>query len=255
MNISDEQLAAYLDGELSAEDKAAVAAAVAADPELAHQVAAQQALRDRVRRAFDGTLGEPVPQRLLDAVRSSPRIDPETAGARRRRPWIAPTVWLAAAASITLAILVAPRLLQRLNDESNIIMIGSNRTAGGELARALSLQLASEQSSRDVQLGVSFVAKSGEYCRTFIAAQNEGSVAGFACHEQDSWRVDVLEPVADSMGDRAAYRQAASALPPLVLQAVEARMVGEALDATGEARARDNGWKPVTASDRSPPAQ
>ena len=255
MNISDEQLAAYLDGELSAEDKAAVAAAVAADPKLAQQVAAQRALRDRVRRAFDGTLDEPVPQRLLDAVRGSPGIDLDAARARRRRRWIAPTVWLAAAASIALAVLVAPRLLQLSSDESNIIMIGSNRTAGGELARALSLQLASEQSSRRVQLGVSFVAKSGEYCRTFIAAKKDGSVAGLACHEQDSWRVDVLEPVTDSMGDRAAYRQAASALPPLVLQAVEARMVGEALDATGEATARDSGWKPMAASDRSQPAQ
>jgi hypothetical protein len=36
-------------------------------------------------------------------------------------------------------------------------------------------------------------------------------------------------------------RQAASP-PPAVLQAIEARIVGEALDAAGEEKARDAGW-------------
>jgi len=253
MNISDEQLAAYLDGELSADNKAAVAAAVAADPTLARRVAAQQALRERVRGAFDRTLGEPVPEKLLDAVRGSTITDLDAAKPRRRRPGLTTTVWMAAAASIALAVLLVPRLLRLSSDEPNIVMIGPNRTAGGELARALSLQLASEQSSSRVQLGVSFLAKSGEYCRTFITAKNEGTVAGLACREQNSWRIDVLEPVSTSIGERGAYRQAASALPPLVLQAVEARIAGEPLDATGEGRARDNGWRRADNGAQSPP--
>jgi len=254
MNISDEQLAAYLDGELSADDNAAVAAAVAADPTLARRAAAQQALRERVRRAFDRTLDEPVPEKLLDAVRGSTIIGLDAAKRRRRRPGLATTVWIAAAASIALAVLVVPRLLRLSGDEPNIVTIGPNRTAGGELAKALSLQLASEQSSSRVQLGVSFLAKSGEYCRTFITARNEGPVAGLACREQDSWRIDVIEPVGNSVGERGAYRQAASALPPLVLQAVQARIAGEPLDATGEGRARENGWKRMVDGAQSQPA-
>ena len=184
MNISDERLTAYLDGELGAEDKAEVTAAIAADPQLARQIAAQQALRERVRQAFDRTLDEPVPQELFDAVQGAPIVDLKTATARRRRLWPATTVWFAAAASLVFAALVVPRLLRLASDEPSIVMIGSMRNAGGELARALSLQLASEPPSGHVQLGVSFVAKSGEYCRTFIESQNERSVAGLACRER-----------------------------------------------------------------------
>jgi hypothetical protein len=254
MNISDEQLAAHLDGELGAEDKAAVAAAIAADPQLARQIAAQQALRERVRQAFDRTLDEPIPQELLDAVQGAPIVDLKTARARRRRLWPATTLWFTAAASLVLAALMVPRLLHLASDEPNLVTVGSNRSAAGELARALSLRLASEPPSGHVRLSISFVAKSGEYCRTFIEAHNEHSVAGLACRERDSWRVHVLEPISASAGEGGDYRQAASALPPLVLQAVETRMAGEPLDATGEAKARDGDWKPTLQRTQSQPA-
>jgi len=243
MNISDAQLAAFVDGELPAEDRAAVAAAIAADPELARSLAAQRALRERLRQAFDPTLNEPVPQRLLDAVQGSPIVDFDVAKPRRRRTLLAATAWMAVAASLVLAVLVFPRLLQRVGREPDIVVAGSNRIAGGELARALSLRLASEPASGRVQLGLSFLAKSGEYCRTFAVAQNGGTAAGLACREQESWRIHVLEPVSRPAGELGGYRQAASVLSPLLLQAVETRIAGEPLDAAGEASARGSGWR------------
>ena len=72
MIFSDETLMAYVDGELDAEARAAVDAAIATDPVVAQRVARQRALRTALRSAFDGVLAEPVPQSLVDAARSAP---------------------------------------------------------------------------------------------------------------------------------------------------------------------------------------
>jgi len=151
--------------------------------------------------------------------------------------------WFAAAASLVVAVLVLQRLLRLAHDAPNLVAAGPNWIAGGGLAEALSLRLAAEPAAGRVRPGISFVAKSGEYCRTFIAPQDQHTVAGLACREQDTWRIPVLEPIDESPGARGDYRQAASALPPQVLRAVESRIAGEPLDAAGEARARDRGWK------------
>jgi len=104
----------------------------------------------------------------------SPIVDFDVAKPRRRRTLLAATAWTAVAASLVPAVLVFPRLLQRVGQEPDIVVAGSNRIAGGELARALSLRLTSEPASGRVQLGLSFLAKSGEYCRTFAVAQKGG---------------------------------------------------------------------------------
>ena len=72
MTFPDEVLMAYADDELDARARAAVEAAMAADPEIARRIAQHKALRSRVHSAFDKILDEPVPARLLQVVRSEP---------------------------------------------------------------------------------------------------------------------------------------------------------------------------------------
>src|SRR5207253_696626 len=63
MSYSEETLMAYADGELDPAARAALEAAMAADPGLAQRVARHQALRARLRAALDPVLDEPLPQR------------------------------------------------------------------------------------------------------------------------------------------------------------------------------------------------
>ena len=76
----------------------------------------------------------------------------------------------------------------------------------------------------------------------------DAALAGMACRHGAEWRIGALQSVPVSPADSAGYRQAATSLPPLVLQAVEASMVGDALDARGEAAARDHQWRSPEAS-------
>jgi hypothetical protein len=247
MSFSDETLMAYADGELDAATRAAVEAAASADPQLAQRIAQHQVLRARLRATFEPVLAEPVPQRLLAAARGAPaaaRADNVIAFPARQRPrWSWPQ-WGAMAASLIVGLLLGPLLLRPSAPQAPLATSGGRVLAGGVLARALSQQLASTQPSlAPVAIGVSFRARSGAYCRTFVLRESQ-PLAGLACREGPSWQVVALAQSAAPGAAGGGYRQAGSALPPAVASTLDELIAGEPLDAAAEAAARAHGWNP-----------
>jgi hypothetical protein len=237
MNQSDETLMAYVDGELDGPARAAFEAAMARDPQLALRVARQQAVRAQLRRAFDATLDEPVPPRLLASVGAT--------HARNSRAPLPGTNWLAMAASVVVGVLLGYGVSSWTGSQPNIADGRAGPAASGELARALTRRLAAEQGASDtVRVGLSYRSRTGEYCRTFIIG-GASEVAGLACRSAEQWGIRVLEAGAGTSTAPGGLRQAGSSLPDSVRAAVEASIDGEPLDAAGEARAREQGWRTV----------
>jgi anti-sigma factor RsiW len=245
MNLSDETLMAYVDGELDAAMRAQVASAAASDPEIARRVARHQSVRKQLRAGFDPILAEPVPPHLVALARSAKNhsrdgnVLPFAGKPPVKRIWVQ---WASLAASFVLGALVW-QFAARSNLSQPIIESQGALVASGVLAQALSGQLASQQApSAAVQVGVSFRSRQGRFCRTFRLRDATGD-AGLACHENDRWTVQVLAH-SEARGEPAAeYRQAATSLPPAVLSAVTDSIAGDALDSSAEARARDSGWQ------------
>jgi hypothetical protein len=242
MTVTDEELMAYVDGELDAARCESLRQEIAASADLSRRVAEQRALRDRVSHAFDPALDEPVPSRLTDLASRARVVDFGSAARQRpsRNAWLS---GLALAATFVLGIALGPALLQLARERPEIVASGADVAADGALANALSRRLASEQSASDpIRLGVSFLTGSGEYCRTFISRRGDGALAGMACRHGAAWRIVALQSVSSLSGDTDGYRQATTSLPPLVLRAAEDSMAGDPLDAVGEAEARDHHW-------------
>lgn len=252
MTITDEILMAFADGELAPAAAAAVEAALREDPPLTARLAEHRALRARVQAAFAGELAEPVPRHLIDAAMrappsavDSPKIVPiDAARKRRARSWRRAPLPLAMAASLALGIgigfMVRHPAVPILGENAQGALI-----AEGNLARALSDQLAGPEAAGSVDIGLSFLSKSGSYCRTFRIAKAQAP-AGLACRVGTNWRIDVLTPSAAGPGAQAAYRMAGSSLPPAVLAAIQSRIVGQPLDRAGEIAARRRAWRPPT---------
>jgi hypothetical protein len=247
MTFSEETLSAYADGEVDAATRAALEAALATDPQLAQRVAHHRALRARVRDAFTPVLEEPVPERLLATVRGAgPGQRTGNVVPLRRQPrarWTWPQ-WGAMAASLVVGVLLGPLLLRPSAPQAPLETSGGRVLASGVLSRALSQQLSSaRQPGAPVAIGVSFRARSGGYCRTFVLHESQ-SLAGLACREGPAWQVVALArseaPAAGSGG----YRQAGSALPPAVARTLDELIAGEPLDAAAETAARAAGWNP-----------
>ena len=247
MRFTDETLMAFADGELDAGTRHEVELAMRVDPVLAAKVQQHILLRRDVFRAFARTLDEPVPQRLRQAASSSPKVVHLDSVRAARKPVVIETPhrwswpeWGAIAATLVVGVLAGTLGLHSVQGETTFASGGSNGTltARGKLDTALTRQLASAPPAAGsaITIGVSFVAKEGQYCRTFAV----GGAAGLACRSGGQWTIPVLT---DSGGGAAgAYRQAGSAMPPAVLDAVDARAVGPSLDAKGEQAAAQRGW-------------
>jgi hypothetical protein len=246
MTFSDETVMAYVDGELDDATRASLEVAMATDSDLAERVARERRLRARLRSEFDPVLGEPIPERLLAAAQGT------AAKARTgniiwlkrlpARDWSWPQ-WSAMAASLILGVLIAP-LLRDEPSEGPVGIRDGKVLASGALAHALSEQLASNQvTNAPVQVGVSFLSRNGDYCRTFML-RDKSAVAGLACREGGSWRLRALAATDRATSGSGEYRPAASSLPPAIEQSVDELIVGDPLDAKGEAAAREKGWRP-----------
>lgn len=244
MSYDDETLMAFADGELDEPRRAEIEAAIARDPELARRVSRHRELRARLGAAFAPVLEQPVPASLETAARGDASASPATRGnvvqfpARVARapatPWRG-REWFAMAASLVAGMFLSWRFLSPAS--APLVANEGALVARGELASALESQLAGEQSgSSAVLIGVTFAANGGDYCRTFIL--RDTATAGLACREQGEWHVPVTNEIDLPAGE---LRQASS-MPPAILEAIDARLAGEPLDAAAEKAARDDRW-------------
>lgn len=244
MKFSDETLMAYADGELDPATRSAVERAIRADPTLAAKVRQHTAMRSKVFAAFAPVADEPVPQRLRDATRSGKVIQLNTARAaraeatheKRRWSW---AEWGGIAAALVVGVLAGGAGVSGLQDQPQLAAASDGAMlAQGGLAEALSTQLAGAVvQGGQVQIGVSFEAKDGGYCRSFMM----GAAAGLACRDGAEWKVPVMAQAAQ--GAVGEYRQAGSTMPPMVLDAIDERISGQTMDAKAEEAARARGWK------------
>ncbi|MDL2357988.1 MAG: hypothetical protein QFF03_22280 [Pseudomonadota bacterium] len=247
MRFTDETLMAYADGELDEPTRSAVERAIRADPVLAAKVRRHAALRHDVFQAFAHTLDEPVPPRLMPVGHSAKVVQLDAVRAARKhvvevpRRWSWPE-WGAIAATLVVGVLVGSMGLRSLQGETQLASsIGSHGvlTARGPLDAALTHQLASAPpASAGVRIGVSFVARDGQYCRSFAMA----AASGLACRSGGEWTIPVLAQGAAADAGAQTYRQAGSTMAPAVLEAIDARAQGASLDAKAEQAAAQRGW-------------
>lgn len=230
--IDDKLWMAYVDGELDDADRHRVEAAMATNPELAERVQVHLRLRGRLRQGLAAELDEPVPDRLSRLLTSPPQLTgASSAGPVLVAPPTKPSVsraWLFAIAG-----LAAGLLLPRLATQG-----GADLRLHGPLAQALEGRLTAEPpDATGWKMALSFKDQQGRYCRGFRGED----LAGLACKGDDGqWQLAMLVLDATPGGE---MRQAASSLPTVILEAIDARLAGQTLDAAAEAKAREAGWR------------
>lgn len=250
MTITDEELAAFIDGECDDAARVRIEQAAAADPALAERIRAERAVVDQLRERFDTLLKEPVPAYWAEMIRAEvqPEAEPvaapviELAAVRAERAearhvpraplWRSAWIGGAMAASLVLGLFLGGVR------EGGVPIASENGVlvARGELADALDSQLASAQSGKALRMLATFRNADGTLCRAFSGA----TASGIACHGANGWQLRHVLP--GTPADSAQYRQAGSADADLM--AIAQQMAsGDPLDAAQEAQARKSGWR------------
>lgn len=133
MIITDEQLCAYLDGELDAAERARVERALAEDKELSAKAAEWGGQDAQLRMALDAELDEPLPEALLALARRPAAAPASPSNARpapswieRLRQWL-PTPRFAAglAVAVLVGIFVGRGVVPRLDMDAQLVRLAS----------------------------------------------------------------------------------------------------------------------------------
>lgn len=277
--VSDEILMAYADGELTPEECQALERLLRQDPVLRARLEPFIETRTQLASAFEHTLREPVPERLIAAIE---RARPSSARASlagfplggRIRAFIeaaashlAPGgygVTPALAASMAALVVaggavgwVAGRATSPSPPPQEIALIaasGQDLVAAGALAQALDANpsrtiLRTDGGQTSIEPIVSFKTKTDTVCReyrvTVAAAKNDS--AGLACRNPNgTWRIaqHVETPKqitgAPQEGD---YQTATGTNNPAIDAMVETIISGEAFGEIDEARFLKSGWQ------------
>lgn len=220
MDLNDDILMAYADGELPAGEAVRVAAAIAGDPALAARVERFRMVRRALKSAYDSVLEEPVPDRLRALLH-----DVDIAAAPKRPLWRRIGVGLTAA---LLAACLAGAVLVGRSLTSAPLFTNANGALlpNVGLTRALDSQLAADAGA--IRIRTSFRAQNGALCRVFSGA-GARAVLGVACRDAGAWTIRVA---AD------ASREGEAAIANTVSSMID----GAPLSAAQEEAARSRGW-------------
>lgn len=235
MTVTPEMIAAFADGELGADERRRVEAAIAADPELAAQLERHRRLKGLLAARYAPIAAEPVPDRLLTLIAQSAHAETGSgevvsmAQARARRS-LAPMVrrWLpvagpALAASLVLAIWQPWQGSQPAG------------YADSALATVLESRLVAEQpTNADPRILLSFQARDGSVCRAWRSTAD----GGIACRDGTGWKV--TRRFAGSPEADREYRQASSDAD--ILAVAQEMAKDGAMDAQAERSARAASW-------------
>jgi hypothetical protein len=218
MTVSPDDLQAFIDGTLAAEDARAVGAQIAADPELAAYVADQKALK--------AALSSPTAAWLR---RVGDRIATGTAS------WIPAA---AMAAGIALGVVLAGSF----GIGTDIRSENGTLVAQGQLAQALTATLSEDEAARSggTRIGASFWSKNAVFCRSFATRSDApNTLMGIACRDRGAWRIAAIAATAPSEESESG----AIVLPAGVRGVMENLIVGEPLNSEAERQARSQGWR------------
>lgn len=249
--IDRERLAAFVDGELSPEEAAAVVMHLADHPEDQAYVDGLLALNETLGQAYGDPMTEPTPQRIVEVLADAPAAAQEAEGAvvtpfrpRGRRRYVA---WGGAGA--LAAGIAAFALFTGAPPGENPYLASEELAARSPAAAALNELSAGETRiiGDDVEIVVisSFRIEGRGVCREYEIVHQDGALHdhGLACpSEGEGWRVAAQATTALETPDEG-FTPASGLTGDRVSDFLDDAGAGLALSADEEDAARAAGWR------------
>jgi hypothetical protein len=245
MTITDEQLSAFIDGELSPVVMKEIAAAIDSDPKLKRRVeglAASDAILKHAYSAIDDT---PMPAAVTALLAEPASTTGNVFALKRPAPlarWSMPlvaSIALGAGFALGLMIVEPGRMAP-----SGGLMIAAAISPADALHAALDQTPSGETTTikggREAAMILTFMSSGGDYCREFTLEVETNKSRAIACREDGRWSVKLA---AAESGVGSGYVTAASAVSTAFDAGAETLGAGKPLDRATEQELLQKKWR------------
>lgn len=243
-DVSDEILSAFIDGQLDGAQRDELERRLAADPQLRTRLEELSKVDGLLREAFDPPDFAETPERFRALVE---RESAPSDKVRLFRPRARGLDWrMPIAASLALALSGAGGYWAGRGSVSgaNLVAEAGSIQIGASTPLFALLEATPSATQRDAgALGVfkpsiAYQAADGRFCREFELAEEANRLAGIACRNDESWRVEVLVAGATAQDGYAPVSDDNAALDGTL----DRLGVGAPLTGEQEATAMSQGW-------------
>lgn len=267
MTISDEQLSAFLDGELAPKEADEVTAAIAADPALAARLEGLRGSDAWLKEQYAALDARPIRQDTLDLIAAAAGAGAAAAtdsgdGAvvdlsaeRSRRSGLGARVGWGHGIAASVALLVGIGLGNQLAQGPAVDPAGGLQFAGAiapdspyhDAFERTPSGMAATFDGVTVTPTMSFRTQEGDICRDAQISSDAGTSRALVCRESNAgWAVRMTVAAAGPAGGAdGTFVPASDGTSILMDNAILALMAGDALGAAEEGTLIEGHWRPV----------
>lgn len=245
MHYTDEQLSAFLDGELAKQDLEAIEKALKSDAELARRLEALANVDETLQMVFDPLLEAPVPDRITSLLEqhdktvqndNDKKVVSLSEHRHKKSGWHFP-------AAIAASLLAGFFGAQSLNTSGQPVSFPAGMIATGPVNSSSALYAAlsevpSGQSQNGIRPVLSFQSTEGHLCREFTAQKSRA----LACHNDQGWTV-ISQTYAPDNAQKGGYATASSHSTEAFDSLVDSLMKGEVLSVDMEKTLIEKKWQ------------
>ncbi len=248
--VSDEQIAAYVDGSLDAAEAAVVAAAIENDPAVRAYAETVRETNYLLREAFDGPMAQPVSSELRTTIMGTEETQAgatvvDFARAREaRRPWVG--MALAASIALVVGITSTTVFFDGGQDHAEPLLALGPAPTTGPLHRALETLASGDVSEEGLQLMLSFRDGEGRICREFELAGETPAQMDFAiaCRsDAGQWQVEIAVTGPATAPNADGIVPASGPAEDALNAMLDSLGAGPALSPAEEAKLLQDGWR------------
>ncbi|MEM9356374.1 MAG: hypothetical protein AAGB04_09175 [Pseudomonadota bacterium] len=266
---TEEELMAFVDGELEPAAAANLGQQIERTVELQQRVAIYSETRNSLEKLYAGQADSPVPQRLISVI-SNYQPAPKTSWlgtiSDRSKSFLEsilgsaddfsyPRLATFAASILVAGVFVGQSLtfFQGSAETKQVVQIGPvsnssplklalSTTASG---KSIAWQSGDDEIQQKLNLVLTFRSKDALFCRKFtLTALNSSAISAFACLDQTTghWRIVSAATKNNSVADASGYQTASSAQSPETTATLARLMEDIPLEAEKERQLIENKW-------------
>ncbi len=252
MHITDQQLSAYLDGELSDEQLRQVEQALAEHSELTQRLQVLAQVDHTIKQTYSDIDQTAMPQAVLDMLAASP-AKPKTSAiaalwqdfVQQLNPWL-PAAGMAAALAVGLLIGSQSDFFNNTTPSTDTAMAASIIKPGDALFAVLESTPAAVTTHIDEYAQVTpvltFQTGADVFCREFHTTEKSGDMHAVACRENGNWHLQAASYTGPTSSAGSYYLTAAGEDSVVISNFVDQHIHGDAFGTVREQAIINNGW-------------